>query len=295
MSKHASHYRKHRLSLNTRVIAIISIALPLLILGWVVVIKLAQLQLDKQVREEVTFTLLLQADTTPEEAQALLQNISKEPFVKEAKYISPEMAAIELEKEMGENPQNVLGYNPLQPSIEVHLKAQYTSPEKLPAIDKQIRTWRGVDNLTYRGDMLEVVDMRLRQFSQILLILSGLLLLIAIIQVNNTTHLLIYTRRFLIRTMTLLGAKKMFISRPFIGYSVLNGFWGGLLATCLVGFSIWFLQHAQGPDLLQFLPHSHLMLLAVSLPAIGMILSAITAFFSTAKYIRMESGKLILR
>lgn len=294
MTQNNSQRRKKRLSLNTRFVAIVSIALPLLILGWIAIIRLAQFRLDKQIREDMTFTLLLQEEMSDVEINALLKRVKAENFVKEVNYISQEQAALELEKELGENPEVVLGYNPLQASIEVHLRSEYAQPDSLPIIDNKIKQWNGVDLLSYRADMLKMVDGHLRQLSLVLLILSALLLLIAIIQINNTTHLLIYTRRFLIRTMTLLGAKPFFIRKPFISYSLLNGLWGGIIASLLLYLSLLGLRELMDMDLLEYLALYERSAVYIGLPVVGTLLSCITAFFSTGKYIRMDGEKLAL-
>lgn len=294
MAKNYSPHRKKRLSLSTRLVAIVSIALPLLVLGWIGIVKLTQQKLDQQVREQVTFSILLNKQSTEEEVAELLQEIRTEPFVKEAVYISPQEAAKELESELGENAENVLGYNPLLSSIEVHLRAEYARPDSLSIVDSKIKSWKGVDSLLYRSDMLRDADRILHNVSIVLLVISGLLLLMAVIQVNNTTHIMIYTRRFLIRTMTLLGAKPFFIRRSFIAYSVFNGLWGGLLSSALTALTIYLLGNWLGIRLISELILTEKLIIYIGLPLVGIILSFFTAFFSTNKYIRMEKGKLIL-
>ena len=294
MSNQKPNGKKHRVAADTRLVAIISIALPLFILGWVAIIQLGQYSLNRQVREEVTFTLLLAPGSTEAQAQTLITQLKAKPFIKEVQYISPQDAAAELEEELGENPEKVLGYNPLQPSVEVHLKSAYTHRDSLPKVDREIKALDGVDDLSYRQDMMQQVDGVLKRVSNGMLIATLVLLIIAVIQINNTTHLLIYTRRFLIRTMTLLGARKRLISRPFVLYSVGNGLWGGIVAVLLVALSLWILVKGRLETLQEFVPLMGLAVIAVGLPVLGMVLSYITSLFSTGKYIRMEGGKLIL-
>ena len=271
-----SHPKKRKYSFQTRFIAIISIAIPLFILGWVGVLESIQKGMEREMREGLTFTINLDKEMEGEKAEALSQELAQHRYIKEVRYISPAEAAKELEEELGENPELVLGHNPLLPSIELHLKAEYTDPDSLPLVDAYIASINGVDQLSYR-----------------LLLLIGLLLLMAIVQVNNTTHLMIYTKRFLIRSMTLVGAKFGFICRPFLLYSLMNGLWGGCIAVALLLASLWgadrYMQQATS-----YISNLHCAVVMVALPLLGMLLSLITALFATRRYIRMDGGRMVL-
>lgn len=279
---------------SIRWVAIVSITLPLFVIGWVALLELAQKKIEKEVKENLTFTLLLEENTNDTTAQALLQELSQERYVKEARYISPQEAAIELREELGEDPEMVLGYNPLLPSIEVHLHAQYAHPDSLVAIDRWAKSWDSVDSFSYRSDMLSSMEMHLDKVFFFLIIISTILLVIAIIQINNTTHLVIYSRRFLIRSMTLLGAKPFFIKRPFIAYSTTNGLIAGIVANMLITATLWLLFPNNLSQILAIFSPLHLAAVAVALPLAGLIVSMITSFFSTDKYIRMTGSKIIL-
>ena len=150
-----------------------------------------------------------------------------------------------------------------------------------------------MDQLSYRLDMFSTVDKRMTKVSYLLLLLIGLLLLMAIVQVNNTTHLMIYTKRFLIRSMTLVGAKFGFICRPFLLYSLMNGLWGGCIAVALLLASLWgadrYMQQATS-----YISNLHCAVVMVALPLLGMLLSLITALFATRRYIRMDGGRMVL-
>ena len=134
-----SHPKKRKYSFHTRFIAIISIAIPLFILGWVGVLESIQKGMEREMREGLTFTINLDKEMEGEKAEALSQELAQHRYIKEVRYISPAEAAKELEEELGENPELVLGHNPLLPSIELHLKAEYTDPDSLHSINK----WSG--------------------------------------------------------------------------------------------------------------------------------------------------------
>ncbi len=289
-----SKSKRKKYSLHTRFIAIISIALPLFILGWVGIVESIQKGMEREMREGLTFTINLDKEMIGDKAQKLCAHLSQNPYVKEAHYISPEEAAKELEAELGENPELVLGYNPLLPSIKLHLKAEYTHPDSLPLIDKYIASIEGVDQLSYRSDMFSIVDKRMDRVSYVLLLLTALLLLMAIIQINNTTHLMIYTKRFLIRSMTLIGARFSLICRPFLLYSLINGLWGGCIAILLLLGSLWGANLYMDQTLMHYVSPIHSAVVAIILPLLGMVLSLITALFATRRYIKMDGSRIVL-
>ena len=140
-----SHPKKRKYSFHTRFIAIISIAIPLFILGWVGILESIQKGMEREMREGLTFTINLDKEMEGEKAEALSQELAQHKYIKEVRYISPAEAAKELEEELGENPELVLGHNPLLPSIELHLKAEYTDPDSLPLVDAYIASINGVD------------------------------------------------------------------------------------------------------------------------------------------------------
>lgn len=286
--------KRYANSLNTRFSAIVSIALPLFILGWIGVVESAQQGLDREMREGLTFTLNLEKKVTDEQALLLLDTLKTHPYLKDARYISPKEAAQELEKELGENPELVLGYNPLLPSVELHLKAVYTHPDSLPKVDSMIASLHGVDRLSYRADMFSTVHKRMNKIAYGLLVLTLLLFVIALIQINNTTQIMIYTKRFLIRSMSLLGAKHGLICRPFIGYSIGNGFLGSLLSLALFAGSLWAGEHYLQLSILHYTSWAHLAIIAIALVVIGIVLSSIAAFFATRRYIRMDRSRIVL-
>lgn len=286
--------KKVRVSLHTRFVAIVSIALPLFILSWIGILEAMRTGLEKQVREDVTFTLVLSREMGGKAIEKLTKSLEKEDCIKSVRYISPDDAAKELTEELGENPVKLLGYNPFYPSLEFNLNAQYTHRDSLPKVDSLIRSLNGVDNFTYRGEQLDNLDIGVKRISMILLGVIILMLLIAIVQINNTTHLAIYSRRFLIRSMTLLGARYSLICRPFLRYSIFNGLWGGLLANLLLAASLWGIYYYTGNVIVRHLTTPSLLLIGIGLPLLGMLLSLITALFSTRRYIRMDGSRIVL-
>ena len=294
MSHHTPRSRRRSLLPSSRIIAIVCIALPLFLLGSIALLEVGKYHLEQSVREEMTFTVLLDPETTAQDSIELMQQVQQAPYIKDVTYITPAEAARQLEEEIGEDPVAVLGFNPLQPSLEVHLKSQYAVADSMAQIESDFASWGNVQMMSYRGDMLQMIDENMQHLSTILLIVSLILLIIAIIQVNSMTHIMIYSRRFLIRSMTLLGAKPSLIRKPFTTYSIFNGLWGGLLATCMIAGTLFYMIQ-RNPLLLQsYLSYSEVAIILGGIICLGILLSWITASISTSRYIRMDGGRIVM-
>ena len=294
MSHHTPRPRRRSLLPSSRIIAIVCIALPLFLLGSIALLEVGKSHLEQSVREEMTFTVLLDPETPPQDSIRLMQQVSRAPYVKDVTYITPAEAARQLEEEIGEDPVAVLGFNPLQPSLEVHLKSQYAVADSMAQIERDFASWGNVQTMSYRGDMLQMIDENMQHLSTILLIVSLILLIIAIIQVNSMTHIMIYSRRFLIRSMTLLGAKPSLIRKPFTTYSIFNGLWGGLLATCMILGTLCYMMQRNPLLLESYLSYTEVAIILGGIICLGILLSWITASISTSRYIRMDGGRIVM-
>lgn len=294
MSHHTPRPRRRSLLPSSRIIAIVCIALPLFLLGSIALLEVGKCHLEQSVREEMTFTVLLDPETTAQDSIRLMQQVSQAPYVKDVTYITSAEAARQLEEEIGEDPVAVLGFNPLQPSLEVHLKSHYAVPDSMAQIEQDFASWGNVQMMSYRGDMLHMIDENMQHLSTILLIVSLILLIIAIIQVNSMTHIMIYSRRFLIRSMTLLGAKPSLIRKPFTTYSIFNGLWGGLLAVCMILGTLCYMTQRNPLLLKSYLSYSEVAIILGGIICLGILLSWITASISTSKYIRMDGGRIVM-
>ena len=294
MSHHTPRPRRRSLLPSSRIIAIVCIALPLFLLGSIALLEVGKCHLEQSVREEMTFTVLLDPETTPQDSIELMQQVQQAPYIKDVTYITPAEAARQLEEEIGEDPVAVLGFNPLQPSLEVHLKSQYAVADSMAQIESDFASWGNVQMMSYRGDMLQMIDENMQHLSTILLIVSLILLIIAIIQVNSMTHIMIYSRRFLIRSMTLLGAKPSLIRKPFTTYSIFNGLWGGLLAVCMLLGTLCYMTQRNPLLIESYLSYGEVAIILGGIICLGILLSWITASISTSKYIRMDGGRIVM-
>ena len=277
---------------HSRVISIISISMVLFLLGVVVLLGLVGNGLSSYVREQVTFTVVLTPDADPSEVALMERSLKKEPFVREVSFHSKEEALEELTKELGENPEQFLGWNPLSPTFEITLGDTYVaSADSLKVVERKLEGYRLTQSLGYRQDLVDRLNENIRGVTLVVALLSGLLLLISMVLINNTIRLLIYSRRFLIYTMKLVGATSVFIRRPFVWYNI----WSGVMAAVVAsGFLIWgwYYLLSKYPLLSTILTvENGLIVLGVVL-VLGVVISWISATLAVSRYLRMDVNKL---
>ena len=276
---------------HSRLTSIISIALVLFLMGLIMLMGLLGNKLSVYVKENLSFSIVLKDNIKETEIKKMQTKLDALPYIKSTAYISKEQAAKELEEELGENPETFLGFNPLQASIEVKLHADYANPDSLPLIEKTIKSYTSVDELLYRKDMMELVHNNLQRLGVILLTLAAVLTLISFVLIGNTIRLLIYSKRFLIHTMQLVGATAGFIRAPFIRYNLVSGLIASLLAIMLLTGSLYYLQH-ELDGFIQLLDMRSLLIVDGAMLVLGLLLSTIATVFAVNKYLRMEVDQL---
>lgn len=276
---------------HSRLTAIISIALVLFLMGLIMLMGLLGNKLSVYVKENLSFSIVLKDNLKETDIQKMQHKLDALPFIKSTAYISKEQAAKELEEELGENPETFLGFNPLQASIEVNLHAAYANPDSLPLIEQQIKRYTSVDELLYRKDMMEMVHNNMQRLGVILLALAAVLTLISFVLIGNTIRLLIYSKRFLIHTMKLVGATAGFIRAPFIRYNIVSGLMAAILAILLLTGTLYYLQN-ELEGFVQLLDIQTLLIVDGAVLVLGLLLSTIATIIAVNKYLRMEVDQL---
>ena len=276
---------------HSRLTSIISISLVLFLLGLIFLIGLLGNKLSVYVKENISFSIVLKDSQKEADIKKMQRTLKALPFIKSTEYISKEQAAKELEEELGENPEPILGFNPLQATIEVKLHSQYANPDSLKMIEKKIKNYTSVSDLLYRKDMMEMVNDNMKRVSLILLALAGVLMTISFVLIGNTIRLLIYSKRFLIHTMKLVGATAGFIRRPFVWYNVVSGFFASILAILMLTGALFYLQNELS-GFIQLLDIKALIIAYVGILIIGISLSIVATVFAVNKYLRMDVDKL---
>jgi len=291
-SSMATNKKKNTITFfNSHLVSVVSISLVLFLLGLILVFGFLGNELSQYVKENITMSVILTEDLTDIKIRKIRDGLEKQPYVKSTQYISKEQAAIEMQRELGENPETFLGFNPFHASIEVKLNSEYTHPDSLPIIEKRISNDASVTDVIYRKDMMQMVNNNIRRIGFILLILLAVLIVISFVLINNTIRLLIYSKRFLIYTMRLVGATPGFIRRPFLKYNVISGLIAGLIAILLLTGALYYVKK-EFFGFENILSSETLLFIFGIILVSGIVLSAVAAYFAVNRYLHINRGKL---
>ena len=269
----------------------ISTTLVLLLLGMVVFFVLSANNLSTYVRENIGFTVLVSDDMKEPEALKFQETLNEKAYVKESVYISKEQALKEQTEAMGTDPAEFLGYNPFTASIEIKLNAEYANSDSIAWIEKEILKNKKVMEVTYQQDLLEWVNRNVQRVSLFFLGLAALLTLISFALINNTIQLTVYSKRFLIHTMKLVGANWAFIRRPFIIRHLWIGLLAGLMADAILMLSAYMLVQYE-PQLIEVMTPGTLFIVVSSVFVFGVAITSLCAYISINKYLRMKASAL---
>ena len=270
---------------------IISLSMVLFMLGALGLLIINANKLSKHFKENIGFQVYLKDTATSVQTDALIQELSNSKFTKQVLFISKEKAAQKLKTDLGEDFVSFLGSNPLLNSIELKIEESCANIDTLLIIEKQILQNNFVKEVVYQKDMINNLNKNTKAVAFFILIFSIALLIVAIALINNTIRLSIYSQRFLIRTMYLVGATRSFISKPFI----FKGFKQGIIACInasimLIAFLI--LSTKFIPDLLQLQDENILLILFGSIVLLGVFISGLSAFLSVSRYLRLKTSDL---
>ena len=269
----------------------ISTTLVLLLLGMVVFFVLSANNLSNYVRENIGFTVLVSDDMKEPEALKFQQQLNGKAYVKESAYISKEQALKEQTEAMGTDPAEFLGYNPFTASIEIKLNAEYANSDSIAWIEKEIMTDKRVMEVSYPQDLLDSVNRNIQRVSLFLMGLAALLTLISFALINNTIRLAVYSKRFLIHTMKLVGASWGFIRRPFLIRNMWVGVLAALLADALLMGMAYMLVKYE-PQLVEIITPATLLVVMGAVFVFGVAITCMCAYISINKYLRMKAGAL---
>ena len=270
---------------------VISVSLVLFLLGVLGLLLINAKELSDYFRESLSFSVMLDDDAKEADIRMLQKDLDAKPFIKSTEYVSKSEAAAKMKEELGEDFINFLGDNPLPPTIDVYLYAGYTSPDSVAKIEKYVMEYPFVKEIYYQESLLFLINENVKKITLFLLVISSFLFLIAITIINNTIRLSVYSRRFLIRTMQLIGATRGFIRRPFILQSAFHGLLAALLAMCLL-MGLLYLIEKEFFLLFTFRSTNLLLLLGVSLIIIGVLINIISTFFSVNRYLSISEDQL---
>lgn len=269
----------------------ISTTMVLFLLGLVVFLVLTANNLSVYIRENIAFSAILDDGIKETSIIKLQESLNKKDYVKQTVYISKDQALKEQIEAMGTDPSEFLGHNPFNASIEIKLNAGYTNPDSIKWIEKELMANKSILEISYPQNLLDSVNRNLQKISAFLLGLAVLLSLISFSLINNTIRLTIYSKRFLIHTMKLVGASWGFIRRPFITRNLWIGILSGAVANAILTASAYTAVKYE-PELLAIVSPKSIMIVAAAVMVFGMIITTLCAYISINKYLRMKISEL---
>ncbi len=272
---------------TSSVTVIVSLSLVLFLLALVGWVFINARLIVNHVKENVGFQIYLKEDAPQPEIDKLKKTIDAEVYIKSATYKSKEEAAEEMKKKTGDDFVTFLGFNPLPSAINANIKAEYANPDSLAWIEKEIASEKIVREVVYQKVLVENINKNTQKISAIILFFSLILIVIAVALINNTIRLSIYAKRFLIRTMYLVGATQSFIRKPFIISGIINGVIAGIVADIMVVVFI-IASNKFIPELLVVQNPNFLLILFLVTILLGIIISGLSVTLSVRKYLRLK-------
>lgn len=272
----------------TVIVSLSLVLFMLALMGWIMI---NANQLTKHFKENIGFQIYLKDNAATADIEKFRKELDAASYVKSAVYKSKEEAAEEMKKETGDDFVEFLGFNPLPTSINVNLKADYANEDSVAWIEKDLSSSRVVREIVYQKTLIENVNNNARKIALMISVFTFLLIIVALALINNTIRLSIYSKRFLIRTMYLVGATQGFIRMPFIFKGIRNGLISGIVAMALLAVFIYFITRYI-PDLLIVQDENLLLMLFGLILLFGVMISGLSSALSVRRYLRLKAEDL---
>jgi len=277
--------------LNAKITSTISITLVLVLLGITQMILFMGNSLSKQVKENVSFNVMLSAGVSDAQISNIRRRLDAQPFVRSSRFISKEEAKEQLIKELGEDPEELLGYNPALDCIEIFLHSEYANSDSIAMINKVIREESNVTDLLYQQEAIDLINENLSKVMTLLLALAVVLLFISFTLIRNTIRLSVYSKRFIIHTMKLVGATDSFIRKPFVMNNIYTGIIAGIMADGIIlGLISYF--NREYAAIQSVITTSDLVITFAAVIMMGALISSLASAFAVNRYVRMRSDQL---
>ncbi|MBE6270601.1 cell division protein FtsX [Xylanibacter ruminicola] len=269
----------------------ISTAMVLVLLGLVVFSVQTSRNLSQWVKENLTVTVMLSDDVSVNGAKLLCRDLYHRPYSRNIDYISKEQALKEQSEAMGSDPSEFLGVNPFPATLELQLHSDYANRDSLKWIARELQKNPKITDVAYQVDLMDSVNRNLTKVNLVLLALAVLLTFVSFSLINNTVRLSVYSRRFIIHTMKLVGASWGFIRKPFMKQALLVGVIAALIAIAVLGGCVYALYYYE-PNIISIITWRELTITGVAVLLFGIIITAACSYISVNKFLRMSAGEL---
>lgn len=269
----------------------VSVALVLFLVGLECLVLLSAHELMRHIKENVVLSIVLKVDNTSDEVERTKRMLKVAPYCLDYRFISREDALQEHINNLGEDPTSFLGYNPLTDAFEVRLQAAYAQSDSIESIEKRLLNLPYVDKVIYQRDVVKVLNNNLNEIFVVLFAVALALLMIALVLISNTIQLQVYSKRFLINTMRLVGATPWVIKWPFIGRNIRMGIEAGLVALLMLAATYYYCQTRLGVMLFPLI-WQNVVFVSVIVLTTGVIITFLASLIATSRYIRMKISKM---
>ena len=290
MAQYIERYQRRRL-ITSYFSVVLSISLVLFLMGILGLLVFNAKKLADHFKEQITLTIFLKDDANEVEVNQLQKSFALADYVKSARYITKEEAAEEYSEDIGENFVEFLGFNPLKNAIDLNLQADFVSPVQIEEIANTISTKTYVDEVSYDKPLIELLNSNVSRLSLWILVASAIFTLISVLLINSSIRLSIYSKRFIIKTMQMVGATKKFIRKPFIVTNVKLGMLGALLAFIALSVTLFYLDQSF-PELQLFDDAIPLLVLFAAIFGLGIAISYISTHYSTQRFLNLRTDRL---
>ena len=290
MKSKPNHWRHQRYK-TARGTATFSITLVLFVLGLLALLVVHAHEITDYARRHIGIKVMLKENSTQEQAMQWMNILEQNPMIARVRYISGDEAAQELQKELGEDFTEFLGYNPLPGSVEVFLTPNYFQPDSTRKVMAYLQGFSLADEVYYQHALLDKVTHNIRRITTFTLFFSALLIIISVMLIYNTVRLAVYARRMIIKSMLLVGATGAFIRAPFLRNGLLQGAMGGgvacgLLVAMLAASNAWY------PETAQFINPVAVAITCVCIVLFGLLISGFSNYLAVKKYLKVRSEDL---
>lgn len=277
--------------LHIHLTSTISMSLVLFLVGMVFLLLFVARDMSTYVKENINLSIILDDGIGKQDEKRIENYLLSSPYAKTVEYISKADALKDHISSLGDNPQDFLGYNPLKASIEVKLHAQYANNDSVQVVQSKLKSFEHINRVVYQKDMVSLVNDNVKKISFILLGLAIVLLIVSIALINNTIRLSLYSNRFLINTMKLVGATPWFIRKPYLKSSMINGMIAAIISIFMLIGVVYFVQYEFGIYGLLF-QSLNVIIVAFIVLFFGVLLSALSSYFAVGKYLQMHSNDM---
>ncbi|GHU86393.1 cell division protein FtsX [Bacteroidia bacterium] len=279
-------YQKRRLR-QSYITSVISISMVLLLLGVQGLLVFNAQNIAKYVKENIAVSAFLKSNAEQDDIVNLQKKLKLHPNVVEVNYISKDSAAKQLTEELGEDFIKFIGTNPLSASLEIRINANYSNNDSIVIFEKMLMRQNIVKEVSYQKNLIQSINENISNISTVLLIICALMLIVVVTLINNTIRLSIYSKRLVIRSMQLVGAKKSFILKPFIKNGIMQGLIAAIIAAIII-VVVYIYGKSKAPDLMSFTTIESLFPVLTSIVIIGIVISGLSTWIAVNRFIKMN-------